>query len=114
MVLALAAAAALAYGNSFAGVFVFDDVRRITENPGIRHFGSALLPLGARTVGNLSFAFNNALARRQNNLPAAAAEGKRSVGAGPIIAAYVNCSVEWSAVLRRELARRAELRRCAS
>jgi tetratricopeptide (TPR) repeat protein len=59
-------AALAAYSNSFSGPFVLDDQMAITDNPTIRHFGSALFPPLAATTGgrpllNLSFALNYAL-----------------------------------------------------
>lgn len=70
----LAAAAGIAYHNSFAGPFVFDDVAAIPENASIRDLGAwgAVLgsqPDGGVTVGgrplvNLSFALNYAISGR--------------------------------------------------
>ena len=59
-------AAFAVYHNSFSGSFIFDDRLAITENPTIRHLGSALSPLVRSTVGgrpvlNLTFALNYAL-----------------------------------------------------
>jgi tetratricopeptide (TPR) repeat protein len=59
-------AALVAYGNSFSGPFVFDDLPSIADNPTIRHFGSALSPpvestTGGRPVLNLSLALNYAI-----------------------------------------------------
>jgi protein O-mannosyl-transferase len=59
-------AALVAYHNSFSGPFIFDDSSAITDNPTIRHFGSALSPpldtsTGGRPVLNLTFALNYAL-----------------------------------------------------
>jgi len=65
--LALALAVVAAYGNSFKGPFVFDDVTGIEQNLTIRHLASALFPpLGAlsvsgRPVLNLSLALNYAV-----------------------------------------------------
>ncbi|HVW21370.1 MAG TPA: tetratricopeptide repeat protein [Opitutaceae bacterium] len=58
----------LAYGDSFGGPFVFDDLPSIPENPTIRHLwppGPALHPppaagVGGRPVLNLTFALNYA------------------------------------------------------
>jgi protein O-mannosyl-transferase len=60
-------AGSLAYASSFRGVFVFDDIPALTDNPSIRSFRSALQPpLGLTTSGrpvlNLSFALNYASA----------------------------------------------------
>lgn len=51
-----------AYANSFSGVFLFDDVVRIVEEPRIRQLGP-LTPLlsGERPVVDLTLAFNNVL-----------------------------------------------------
>jgi hypothetical protein len=59
-------AALAVYYNSFSGPFVLDDPLAITENPTIRHFGSALSPpidstAGGRPVVNLTFVLNYAL-----------------------------------------------------
>ncbi|HWZ94722.1 MAG TPA: tetratricopeptide repeat protein [Opitutaceae bacterium] len=59
-------AALAAYSNSLSGPFIFDDRSAITDNPSIRHFGSAWLPpADAPTYGrpllNLTFALNYAL-----------------------------------------------------
>jgi tetratricopeptide (TPR) repeat protein len=61
-------AAAAAYYTSFGGVFVFDDVQAIVENPTIRRLSSEALspPPGGLTVSgrpvlNLSFALNHAI-----------------------------------------------------
>jgi tetratricopeptide (TPR) repeat protein len=56
----------VAYHNSFSGPFILDDSWAITDNPSIRHFGSALLPqssasTGGRPLLNLTFALNYAL-----------------------------------------------------
>ncbi len=56
----------LAYANSFAGPFVFDDHRYIVENPAIRRLRYALLPppgsdVIGRPVVSLSLALNYAL-----------------------------------------------------
>jgi len=66
----IALAAVLAYGNSFAGVFVFDDLASIPDNPSIRHLWplrEVLAPAhGGMTVSgrpliNLSLALNYAV-----------------------------------------------------
>ena len=67
----LAAAAFAAYGGSFSGPFVFDDIDSIVANPTIRHLSDlrqVLAPpfaagqtVGGRPVLNLSFAINYAL-----------------------------------------------------
>jgi tetratricopeptide (TPR) repeat protein len=59
-------AALAVYYNSFSGPFILDDQLAITDNPTIRHFGSALSPPLAATTGgrpllNLTFALNYAL-----------------------------------------------------
>ncbi len=59
-------AALAAYGNSFSGPFVFDDLPTITDNPTIRHLGSAWFPpvdstAGGRPLLNLTFALNYAI-----------------------------------------------------
>ncbi|HXB02187.1 MAG TPA: tetratricopeptide repeat protein [Opitutaceae bacterium] len=59
-------AALAAYHNSFSGPFIFDDKSTITDNPTIRHLGSALFPAdgtsaSGRPMLNLTFAFNYAL-----------------------------------------------------
>ena len=62
-----------AYANSFAGVFVLDDVRAIVRNPTIRGeapLSTALAPptgttVAGRPLANLSFALNYALAPPQ-------------------------------------------------
>ncbi|HXC02744.1 MAG TPA: hypothetical protein VNU49_08850, partial [Opitutaceae bacterium] len=59
-------AALAAYHNSFSGPFVFDDLASITDNPTIRHLGSAWSPpvdstAGGRPLLNLTFAINYAL-----------------------------------------------------
>ncbi|HEX3730604.1 MAG TPA: tetratricopeptide repeat protein, partial [Opitutaceae bacterium] len=66
---AILGALLLAYGNSFGGPFVFDDLPSIPKNPTIRHLwplGPALHPPAAAGVGgrpllNLTFALNYAL-----------------------------------------------------
>ena len=55
-----------AYHNSFSGPFVFDDPGSVTDNPTVRHFGSALFPPTASTMSgrpfpNLTLALNFAL-----------------------------------------------------
>lgn len=62
----LVLAALAAYHNSFSGPFIWDDLLSITDNPTIRHFGSALSPpndvgVGGRPIGNLTLALNYAL-----------------------------------------------------
>ena len=62
----LAAAAIAAYGGTFSVPLLFDDVPSITDNPSLRHLGSAFLPPGDSTVGgrpvlNVSLALNYAL-----------------------------------------------------
>jgi hypothetical protein len=59
-------AALVAYHNSFSGPLLFDDLAAITDNPSIRHLGSALSPppnltVGGRPILNLTFALNYAL-----------------------------------------------------
>jgi tetratricopeptide (TPR) repeat protein len=59
-------AALVAYHNSFSGPFILDDSNAITENPSIKHFGTALSPpptatTGGRPLLNLTFALNYAL-----------------------------------------------------
>lgn len=64
---ALAGAALLAYVNSFAVPFLFDDLPAIVANPSIRHLADALNPpasgatVSGRPLLNLSFALNYAL-----------------------------------------------------
>jgi tetratricopeptide (TPR) repeat protein len=64
---ALVIAALIAYSNSFAGPFIFDDLASIPENPTIRHLATAFSPPGggqtvtSRPVLNLTFALNYAL-----------------------------------------------------
>ncbi len=63
----LIAAAGLAWAGSFHGAFVLDDMPAITENPTIRHFGTAFSPpadgqtVSGRPLVNLSFALNWAI-----------------------------------------------------
>lgn len=66
--LVLAVAGALAYLNSFAGPFVFDDEPSILRNPTIRSFATAWWPpaeggltVSGRPVLNLTLALNHAL-----------------------------------------------------
>jgi len=67
--LTLAIAGLAVYANSFAGVFLFDDLGTIVRNPAIRqltHLGQVLLPpadtaLAGRPLVQLSFAINYAL-----------------------------------------------------
>lgn len=66
--LLLVLAAFAAYGNSFHGPFIFDDVPSITDNPTIRSLGSAWQPptdagitAAGRPLLNVSFALNYAL-----------------------------------------------------
>lgn len=60
----VAAAAVIAYHNSFHAPFVFDDVGSIPENPTIRHLADAWLPpkggetVTGRPVLNVSFVLN--------------------------------------------------------
>ncbi len=60
-------AALLAYATSFGGVFVFDDVISLVENPTIRRLGAACTPpsggatVSGRPVLNFSFALNHAV-----------------------------------------------------
>jgi hypothetical protein len=64
----IVAAGVLAYANSFAGVFVLDDVRAIVRNPTIRTLWPISVPLSppsestaaGRPVSNLSFALSYA------------------------------------------------------
>lgn len=63
---ALAAAAAAAYGRTFAVPFLFDDEPSITRNATLRHLATALVPPADATVGgrpllNLSLALNYAV-----------------------------------------------------
>ena len=66
----LAAAAALAYSTSFAGVFVFDDKFGIVDNPNIKSLWPLTramsappeMPVSARPVASLTLAINYALA----------------------------------------------------
>lgn len=70
-VLLLVAAGAAAYANSFDGLFVFDDIASIVDNPTIRRLwppGEALSPprdwgftVSGRPVLNFSFALNYAI-----------------------------------------------------
>ena len=63
----ISAGAIAFYWGSFAGPFVYDDIRAILENPTLHHLASALRPpAGSDTVSgrpllNLSFAVNYAL-----------------------------------------------------
>ena len=62
----LVLAALAAYHNSFSGPFILDDALAITDNPTIRHLGSALspsieAPTHGRPILNLTFAINYAL-----------------------------------------------------
>ncbi len=62
----IVAAALVAYANSFAGVFVYDDEPTILLNPSVRDLWSSLFPTAGTTasgrpVANLTFAFNYAL-----------------------------------------------------
>ena len=67
--LVIVAAGGLAYSSSFAGVFTFDDLPAIRENPTIRTLWpltTALSPpansgVGGRPLANLSFALNHAI-----------------------------------------------------
>jgi len=70
----LAVAALMAWGNSFAGAFVFDDTPAIVDNPTIRHLwplGPVLSPggeggtVGGRPLVNLTLAVNHALGGTQ-------------------------------------------------
>lgn len=60
------AAVALAYANSFRGVFVLDDAGTIQANESLRHWATALMPpangvpVTGRPLLNLSFALNYA------------------------------------------------------
>jgi tetratricopeptide (TPR) repeat protein len=59
-------AALAAYHNSFSGPFILDDPVAITDNPSIKHLGSALSPPASSTAGgrpllNLTYALNYAL-----------------------------------------------------
>ena len=62
----LVAAGVVAYANSLRGVFLFDDIGAIVENPTIRSLWSGLFPPGVgltvngRPLLNLSFALNYA------------------------------------------------------
>jgi protein O-mannosyl-transferase len=63
----IACAAAVAYANTMAVPFVFDDIPAIVEHPAIRHFGSAVTASLTRGAGGLTlsgrpvFAFSLAL-----------------------------------------------------
>jgi tetratricopeptide (TPR) repeat protein len=66
--LALVAAAWLAYSNTFAVPFVFDDIWSIPRNPSIQQFATALSPpntfgetVSGRPLLNLTFALNHAI-----------------------------------------------------
>ena len=69
----LVALTTLAYVNSFAGVFVFDDLPAIRDNPSIRDWTAwrqiftppSLLTTSGRPVLNASFAFSYALSGNQ-------------------------------------------------
>ena len=68
-VAALIALALWAYSTSFNGVFVFDDIPAIVENPTIRSLSSTAVlhppersTVSGRPLANLSFALNHALA----------------------------------------------------
>ncbi len=66
----IALAALLAWGNSFRGPFVLDDLPAIADNPTIREWRTALTPpnngetVTGRPLVNLSFALNHALAAK--------------------------------------------------
>ncbi|SDU07483.1 Tetratricopeptide repeat-containing protein [Verrucomicrobium sp. GAS474] len=60
----------LAYGNSFSGIYVFDDTASISDNPTIRRLFTSFSPptengttVGGRPLLNVSFALNFALNR---------------------------------------------------
>lgn len=65
--LLIVVAASAAYCTSFRGVFVFDDVQAIVENPTIRSLAAAMSPppggltVSGRPLLNLSFAVNHAI-----------------------------------------------------
>jgi tetratricopeptide (TPR) repeat protein len=64
------AALLAAYGRSFGGQFLYDDIGSVSENPTIRHFSTAVNPPAGTTVGgrpvlNLSFAVNYAVSGSQ-------------------------------------------------
>ena len=65
--LGLALLTALAYLDSFAGLYLFDDGGAIIDNPTIRHFSTALAPIpngtpvSGRPLVNLTFALNYAI-----------------------------------------------------
>src|SRR5262245_5526771 len=64
VVLALLGAGLVAYHNSFAGVFVFDDVPHVVDNPGLRRLwplGEFLRHAPVRPLWQLSLAANYAL-----------------------------------------------------
>jgi Flp pilus assembly protein TadD len=63
----IAAIVGLAYANSFQGVFVFDDLGSIRDNPTIRTLAASFFPpsggltVGGRPLLNFSFAVNHAV-----------------------------------------------------
>ena len=62
----LAGAAIAAYGRTFSGPLIYDDVASIVGNPSIRHLGSALFPppgstVSGRPVLNFTLAINYAI-----------------------------------------------------
>jgi tetratricopeptide (TPR) repeat protein len=68
LIFVLTAAILAAYANSFSGVFVYDDLPSIVDNPTLRHFGSSFfppansgLPVSGRPMVNVSLALNYAL-----------------------------------------------------
>src|SRR5471030_290483 len=66
----IALAVLLAWGNSFAGPFILDDLPAIADNPTVRQWRTALSPpndgqtVTGRPLVNLSFALNHALAAK--------------------------------------------------
>ena len=68
--LVIVLAGVLAYGNSLTGVFVFDDLLAIRDNPTIRQWSTALSPpfdnpVAGRPLVNLSLALNYAISGLQ-------------------------------------------------
>ena len=82
-------AGALAYSNSFDGVFVLDEQSAIVDNPNIRSLATSFsappeVGLGGRPIASLSFALNYALAPAEGRdvfapPPPSAPEGARSL-----------------------------------
>ncbi len=99
--LLIAAATAIAYGNSFSGAFVFDDRGAILDNPTIRQLRPLAdvlsppihgLPVTGRPLTNLSFALNYA------------ANGTQPAGYHAVnFAIHLGCALLLFGVLRRTL-----------